>query len=86
VDVSPQGHSQGKIEAYRVATVEAAKLEPSVGSVQYGTLVGNGVASQWVVVFNEEKFNLAVHYEDKRKDIWGRRIREIGYTLSVNVV
>lgn len=50
VNLSPQEHAQGRMDALRTASVEAAKLDPNVGSVQYGTEVGNGVGSDWAVV------------------------------------
>lgn len=87
VDVSPQQHAQERMEAFRAATVEAAKLDPNVGSVQYGAIVGNGVGSDWAVVFTEKDFNIAVQFDESKKNKWtGVRTRKIGYTLSVTLI
>ncbi|KAF4490185.1 hypothetical protein FAGAP_11050 [Fusarium agapanthi] len=51
VDVSLNEHAAARVQEYRVATVNACKLDPDVGSVQYGTVQGN----HWAIVFSEEK-------------------------------
>jgi hypothetical protein len=87
VNVSPQEHADGKLAAFRQACVNAAPLDPSVGSAQYGTIVGNGTGNQWADYFNDEKFNIIVHYDIQKKNKWtGERTRTIGYTLSATVV
>jgi hypothetical protein len=73
------------MDALRAASVEAARLDPNVGSVQYGTLVGNGVGSDWAVAFFDKDYNVAVQFDDKDKRL-GKRTRKIGYTLSVTVI
>jgi hypothetical protein len=86
VDVSPDQHAQERLQTYRLATVEACKLDPAVGSVQYGTIVGNGVGSEWTIVFKDEKVNIIVHYDDIKRPRFGARSRKIGYTLQLSVV
>ncbi|RBA19209.1 hypothetical protein FPRO05_10138 [Fusarium proliferatum] len=85
VDVSPDEHAAARVQEYRVATVEACKHDPDVGHIQYGTVTGDGVGNQWAIVFNEEKYNIIVHYDDKTKTL-GKRKRKIGYTLQLTVV
>lgn len=71
----------------KTASVEAAKLDPSVGSVQYGTEVGNGVGSDWAMVFTDKNYNIAVQFDVAKTNRWtGVRTRNIGYTLSVTVI
>jgi hypothetical protein len=72
VDLGPEEHAQQKINEYRAATVGAAMLEPSVGSVQYGTLMGNGVGNQWAIVFTETNFKVTVLFDKKRSETAGR--------------
>jgi hypothetical protein len=64
VDLSPEGHAQGRTDVFRAATVEAAKLDPSVGPIQYGTIVGNGTGNQWAVVFTEQNYKITVQYDN----------------------
>ena len=67
--------------------MEAAKLDPNVGSVQYGTIVGNGVGSDWAVVFSDKDYNIAVQFDNPKKNrLTGVRTRSIGYVLSVTVI
>ncbi|KAL6887281.1 hypothetical protein HDV57DRAFT_488465 [Trichoderma longibrachiatum] len=87
VDLSPQEHAQGRMDALRAASVEAARLDPNVGSVQYGTLVGNGVGNDWAVVFSDKDYNVAVQFDENKKNrITGVRTRKFGYTLSVTLI
>ncbi|PNP80949.1 hypothetical protein FNYG_05764 [Fusarium nygamai] len=85
VDVSPDEHAAARVQEYRVATVNACKLDPDVGSIQYGTVEGNGAGNQWAIVFSEEKYKIIVHYDEKSKK-FGVRKRKIGYTLELTVV
>jgi hypothetical protein len=66
--------------------VEVARLDPNVGSVQYGSIVGNGVGSDWAVVFSEKDYNIAVQFDRKTKDWQGRKTRKIGYVLSMTLI
>ncbi|KXJ85256.1 hypothetical protein Micbo1qcDRAFT_210118 [Microdochium bolleyi] len=87
VDLSPEGHAEGRLAEYRAATVEACRLDPAVGSIQYNSIVKDGVGAEWAVVFKDEKFNITVHYDNKKKNRWtGVRTRTIGYTLSLSVI
>jgi len=87
VNLSPQEHAQGRLAVFRQTCVNAALLDPGVGSVQYTPIIGNGTGNQWAIYFNDEKFNIVVHYDvQKRHPITKARTRTIGYTLSVTVI
>ncbi|OBT44215.1 hypothetical protein VE00_05408 [Pseudogymnoascus sp. WSF 3629] len=87
VNVSPEEHAQQKMAELRNTCVEVARMDPSVGSVQFNTVLGNAFGSQWTVQFFEENFNIQVHFDVAKKNKWtGGRTRNIGYTLSVKVI
>ncbi|KAL6892335.1 hypothetical protein GGI43DRAFT_192183 [Trichoderma evansii] len=87
VNLSPEEHAQGRMDALRTASVEAAKLDPNVAYVQYGTLRGSGVGSDWVVDFIDKDYNVAVQFDNTEKNpVTGVRTRNFGYALSVTVI
>lgn len=86
VDLGPEEHSQGALARFRRSTVEFARLDPSVGAIQYFDVVGNGVGNQWSVVFSEVDFNMVLDFDRREKKWNGVRTRKIQYTLSFKLV
>lgn len=87
VNSSPQEHAQARMDALRAASVEAAKLDPNEAYVQYGTLRGSGVGSDWVVDFMDKDYSVAVQFDNTEKNtVTGVRTRNFGYTLSVTLI
>lgn len=56
------------MDAFRAATVEAARLDPNVASVQFGTTGGDdGMGTDWAVAFSEKDYNVDVQFDAVKK-------------------
>lgn len=85
VDLGPEEHSEGVRARFRQATVDFARLDPSVGAIQYVDVVGNGVGNQWSIVFSEMDFVRNVSYDVQTK-VNGKRRRKILYTITFKLI
>ncbi|KAJ5471354.1 hypothetical protein N7530_008711 [Penicillium desertorum] len=86
VNESPQQRAQRKMDAFRAATVEAARLDPNVASIQFGTISGDGIGGDWAVTFSEKDYNVDVKFDVVRKTPFRTQARKIGYIISVTII
>lgn len=84
--MSPQQRAQMKMDAFRAATVEVARLDPNVASVQFGTISGDGIGGDWAVTFSEKDYNVDVKFDVVKKTPFRKQARKIGYIISVTIV
>jgi hypothetical protein len=75
-----------KMDAFRAATVEVARLDPNVASVQFGTISGDGIGDDWAVTFSEKDYNVDVKFDVVEKTSSRQQARKIGYIINVTIV
>lgn len=88
VDLSPEAHATGQIQALHQRYVSAALLDPKCSSATYGSAQGNGVGNEWTIYFSEKSHSIEVLEDRRTKSGSGRTVRKrvIRYVLKVETV